>query len=62
MENFRKFILNFHGTVYLLVLLTCCKARVTAVEYNKMPEKAYVFTFGELGVLRISVHIRAIPT
>ena len=25
------------------------KARVTSVEYNKVPEKAYVFTFAELG-------------
>ena len=24
-------------------------ARVTSVEYNKVPEKAYVFTFAELG-------------
>ena len=34
-------------TVLLGVLLRCYKARVT--EYNKMPEKAYVFTFAELG-------------
>ena len=27
----------------------CYNARVTSVEYNKVPEKAYVFTFAELG-------------
>ena len=36
-------------TVLLGVLLRCYKARVTSVEYNKVPEKAYVFTFAELG-------------
>ena len=36
-------------TVLLWVLLRCCKARVTSIEYNKVPEKAYVFTFAELG-------------
>ena len=36
-------------TVLLGVLLTCYMARVTSVEYNKVPEKAYVFTFAELG-------------
>ena len=41
------FVLDFHGTVG--VLLTCYKARVTSVEYNKVPEKAYVLTFAELG-------------
>ena len=30
-------------------LLRCYNARVTSVEYNKVPEKAYVFTFAELG-------------
>ena len=35
--------------VLLGVLLTCYNARVTSVEYNKVPEKAYVFTFAELG-------------
>ena len=35
--------------VLLGVLLTCYMARVTSVEYNKVPEKAYVFTFAELG-------------
>ena len=39
--------------VLLGVLLTCYKARVTSVEYNKVPEKAYVFTFTELGTLRL---------
>ena len=36
-------------TVGGVVLLTCYKARVTSVEYNRVPEKAYVFTFAELG-------------
>ena len=36
-------------TVLLGILLRCYKARVTSVEYNKVPEKAYVFTFAELG-------------
>ena len=36
-------------TVLLGALLRCYKARVTSVEYNKVPEKAYVFTFAELG-------------
>ena len=36
----KNFILYFHGTV-VWVLLTCYKARVTSVEYNKVPEKAY---------------------
>ena len=47
MEKF--IILDFHGTVGGGVLLTCYNARVTSVEYNKVPEKAYVFTFTELG-------------
>ena len=41
-----KFI---YFTVLLGVLLTCFKARVTSVEYNKEPEKAHIFTFAEFG-------------
>ena len=37
-------VLDFHGTVG-----GTFNARVTSVEYNKVPEKAYVFTFTELG-------------
>ena len=45
----RIIILISTFTILLGVLLTCYKARVTSVEYNKVPEKAYVFTFAELG-------------
>ena len=48
MEKFRK-ISYWTVTVLLGVLLRCYNARVTSVEYNKVPEKAYVFTFAELG-------------
>ena len=49
-RNSDIFILDFHDTVGGGggVLLTCYKARVTSVEYNKVPEKAYAFTFTEL--------------
>ena len=47
MEKFRNTYWTF--TVLLGVLLTCYKARVTSVEYNRVPEKAYAFTFAELG-------------
>ena len=57
-RNSDIFVLDFHGTVG--GTFNMLKARVTSVEYNKVPEKAYVFTFAELGVLRISAHIRAI--
>ena len=43
-RNSDIFVLDFHGTIG-----SCYKARVTSVEYNKVPEKAYVFTFAELG-------------
>ena len=48
MEKFRYFHSGL-SRYCLGVLLTCYKARVTSVEYNKVPEKAYVFTFTELG-------------
>ena len=35
--------------VLLGVPLRCYNARVTSAEYNKVPEKAYVFKFAELG-------------
>ena len=49
MEKFRYFRTGLSRYILLGVLLTCYKARVTSVEYNKVPEKAYVFTFAELG-------------
>ena len=45
-EKFRKFRTGLSR--YYWVLLRCYNARVTSVEYNKVPEKAYVFTFAEL--------------
>ena len=42
MEKFRNFRTG-------LLRYYCYKARVTSVECNKVPEKAYVFTFAELG-------------
>ena len=41
------------------VLLTCFRARVTSVEYSEVPEKAYIFTLAEFGVVPISAHIRS---
>ena len=46
MEKFRNFRT---GLSRYYLLLRCYNARVTSVEYNKVPEKAYVFTFAELG-------------
>ena len=43
-------------TVLLRVLLTCYRARVAFVEHSEVPEKAYIFTFAELGFVRISAH------
>ena len=48
MEKFRKFRTGL-SLYYWGVLLRRYNARVTSVEYNKVPEKAYVFTFAELG-------------
>ena len=48
MEKFRNFRTGL-SRYYWGVLLRCYNARVTSVEYNKVPEKAYVFTFAELG-------------
>ena len=49
MEKFRNFRTGLSQYIVLGVLLTCYKARVTSVEYNKVANKAYVFTFAELG-------------
>ena len=48
MEKFRNFRTGRSWYCWG-VLLTCYKARVTSVEYDKVPEKVYVFTFAELG-------------
>ena len=48
MEKFRNFRTGL-SRYYRGVLLRCYNARVMSVEYNKVPEKAYVFTFAELG-------------
>ena len=48
MEKFRNFRTGLSRYCWGY-FLTCYKARVTSVEYNKVPEKAYVFTFAELG-------------
>ena len=45
-KNSEFFVLDFHGTIGGTYK---ARARVTSVEYNKVPEKAYVFTFAELG-------------
>ena len=44
MEKFRNFRTGLSRYYW-----GCYNARVTSVEYNKVPEKAYVFTFAELG-------------
>ena len=49
-------------TVLLGVLLTCYKARVTSVEYNKVLMFSHSRSLEAFRVLRISAHIRAIPT
>ena len=49
-------------TVLLGILLRCYKARVTSVEYNKVLMFSHSRSLEAFRVLRISAHIRAIPT
>ena len=49
MEKFRNSRTGLSRYYWGYILLRCYSARVTSVEYDKVPEKAYVFTFAELG-------------
>ena len=49
MEKFRNFSTGLSRYCWGYFKHVIYKARVTSVEYNKVPEKAYVFTFAELG-------------